>query len=474
MLAAALAGGVLGACAPGDSSGGSSDRPDVLLVTLDTTRVDRLGTYGYSAAVTPTVDALADDGVRFERAISTSGLTSMAHASIFTGKNPYRHGLRVFHGAAGSRLSEEQTTLPVILSSEGWQTGAFVSAFTASAHYGFGRGFDVFDAGASPAMQEEELSDLWVQQWSWLREPEGQAQRRADPTVESALEWLDGVEGPFFMWLHFFDPHDPYLIPPDEYHEPLGFEAPEPTRARDQNKLENLARLRGGIYDPEVHFMDAQLGRVIAKLKELGRYDQTLVAVLADHGQGLGDHGWWRHRLIYQEQIHIPLILRLPGGPRGVSVEAQVRNIDVFPTVLEVVGLPVADDVEGLSLVDLARGGSEPEPRIGYAEALNTLEGRVADSLPQRHRDLLFSVQDGRWKLIHHEAEPERSELYDLKNDPRELKNVLAQHPEEHARLMGILDRLGARRIELGDVDELDPEVRAQLEALGYLESDEG
>jgi arylsulfatase A-like enzyme len=436
--------------------GGAPDpRPNVLLVTLDTTRADRLGCYGYPRETSPVIDALAAEGVRFEQALSSSAVTPVAHASLFTGLFPDRHGLRVFAGESPDRLGAEPPVLAEAFRAGGWSTGAFVSAFTASQQFGLDRGFEVFDAdfegsregGATGAMRR-------ARGLQWLDQPAVSVQRRADATTDRALAWLRDRDGPFFLWVHYFDPHDPWLVPPADVLSDFGVSPGDP-----DPKLVH--------YDPEVFFMDRELGRLVAALREDGRLAHTLVALVSDHGQGLGDHGWLLHGVLYQEQLRAPLVLRGPGLPAGLTVPAFVRTVDLFPTLLELAGLPPSPDVQGRSLLPLVRGEAD-EPRVGYAEALNTLEP-IPPALPESQRDLLFAVVDWPWKLIHHGEQPERSELYQLERDPGELRNRLAERPDVHTRLLDRLLRSGALEIRGQDGGPLAPDTLEKLRALGYV-----
>ena len=432
--------------------------PNVLLVTLDTTRADRLGVYGYPIDTSPNIDALAADAIRFDRAVSTASVTPISHASILTGLNPYRHNVRVFYGPVGHYLTEEHPTLATVLGSRGWTTGAFISAYPASERFGLHHGFETFSTELGEHLMNRDPSLRLPKDSSWSRTPVGRAQRRADHTTDEALEWMAAAEKPFFAWIHYFDPHDPSLVPPEELTDLFGAVRGQP-------------RARSNLYDAEIFFMDGQLGRIFDWLRATGRFDSTLIAVVADHGQGLGDHDWYQHRLLYEEQIRTPLILRLPDGPRGLVVPQVVRIIDIAPTIFESIGIETPEGVEGSSLLGLIEGLEEP-PRIGYAEALNTLDQHAPEKLPEHQKDLLYSVTDQDWKLIYHQEFPDNSELYRLAEDPAELTNVIELYPDEAKRLMGWLARSKAMDLELVEPDgPIDPEALQKLEALGYLQT---
>ncbi len=434
------------------------EQPNVILISLDTTRADRLGCYGYGGGTSPRLDRLAMDGIQFDRAIATAALTPISHASILTGLNPYQHKVRTFWGPAGHYLGEEYPTLATILRQRGWRTGAFVSAYPASEGFGLHWGFDTFDSGLEESVTRREHRTRISQGSRWRRARQSKAQRRADATTDAALEWLESSEQTFFLWLHYFDPHDQTLVPPEEITEKFEVERGEPGSRRR-------------IYDAEIYFMDAQMGRIFDWLEASGQYDDTIIVVVADHGQGLGDHDWFEHRLIYQEQIRTPLVMRVPGRARGLNVSSVVRTVDIVPTVLDLLDIESAITFEGSSLLPLVDGITE-EPRVAYSEALNSIDSWTPERLPEIQKDLLFSVIDEGWKLIYHREQPGNSELYHLEEDPAELVNVIERYPEEAKRLMSWLARSKAMEIELQDIEgDIDPEALRKLEALGYIQT---
>jgi arylsulfatase A-like enzyme len=434
-------------------------RWNVLLVTLDTTRADHLGCYGHPVDTSPNLDALAADAVRFEFAISTSAVTPMSHASIFTGLNPDGHGLRVFHGGAGHFLDRSVPTLASVLHSRGWRTAAFISAYPASERFGLHHGFETFDSGVAESVMTGDPGKRRPREGYWLRQETALAQRRADATTERALAWLESHPSggePFFLWVHYFDPHDPQLVPPEAITDRFGVSPNDPDAWK-------------AIYDPEIFFMDGKFGRLMRHLKNAERYDETIIVAVADHGQGLGDHGWFPHRLLYQEQIRVPLIVRVPGRETGVVVPDLVRTIDILPTVADALGIPTPGSVHGSSLMDLMSGHRE-QARIGFAEALNTLDTHAPGNLPPHQRDLLFCAMDRTWKLIHHVNEPRNDELYDLVEDPGELTNLATVNPGERERLLTALKRSGIMNIERVEPSgPLDPEDLEKLRSLGYV-----
>jgi arylsulfatase A-like enzyme len=488
-LSFAIAGSVAGlvaaasACAVPQESDAPRRRPstsgfNVLLVTLDTTRADRLGCYGHERARTPVLDALAKEGTRFDEAIATNGLTPMAHASILTGVNPYRHDLRVFFGNANSKVAPDVPVLPEVLRADGWATGAFVSAYPVSEAYGFERGFDVFDSGLD--LGAIDLTKHMEHEKNWVDARSSRNQRRADATTDRALAWLGARDAstPWFCWVHYFDVHDYALVPPIDFAAPLGGDF------RKLPALPNNAARRDWIYDVELAFVDAQVGRIVEALGKSGALASTVVVVIGDHGQGLLDgferHGWMLHTLPYQWCLRVPLIVRLPAAhsgaesARGRVVADLVRAIDVFPTILEAVGkpAPVLPAIEGESLLPLMEGEDDEEPRIAYADAL-TLTDRHAGAVPERLHDDLFVAMDRRWKLVFHSTDPAKSELFDLGLDPLETRNVAVDHGLIVEQMRRWLDRRGALSIRRparpdGAESEEDARRRRMLEALGY------
>jgi len=459
-LARALLGVLLAGC-------GAGEPPlNVLLVTLDTTRPDRLGCYGHRGASTRAIDELASEGVRFANVRATAGLTPMSHASILTGLNNYRHGMRVFYSTEHShRLKPECETLPELLRERGWRTAAFVSSYPVSEVYGLDQGFEVFETGL-----DVESLDLTRQQRHEELWHEGEAistQRRGDVTTTQALEWLRALGNePWCVWMHYFDAHDFSLVPPLDFAREFGIEAyPKRVPSTDYE-------WRDRMYDPELAFIDRQLARVLDWLEESGQAARTVVVVTADHGQGLLDglerHGWGNHRLLYDWSIRVPLLLRYPGCPRGEVVEEQVRTIDILPTLLELLDVP-APATEGASLLALARGEKEAEPRIAYADALNLFDAHSPKArLPASSYDNLFVATDGRWKLIHHREKPQHDELFDLASDPGELHDVASAHPEQRQRLLRYLEQRAPWDVERPGAETGPGPDAGALHSLGY------
>ena len=430
----------------------------LLLITLDTTRADHLIPYGYPKETSPNLAALANQGVVFENAISQAAVTPVAHASLLTGLEPYHHGLRVLHGLEGNKLDAAHTTLAEVWAENGGETAAFVSAYPVTAAFGLEQGFQVFDANFPQADGAGLVTDAGTVNT-------GLSQRRGDVTTDAALAWVDSRETkdrPLLLWVHYFDPHDPFLLPPQEF---LDMFPPEgPGRAQELIAL----------YDAEIRFMDLQIGRLLQGFIDRGLYDDAVVAVIADHGEGLGDHDWWSHGLLYQEQIRVPFLLRAPGVQPGSRVSGQVRGTDLAPTVLDALAIDRATwpEMDGVSLLPALRAGTPPRQQIAYADSVNRLTyGRLDDpTRKDRKQDRLYSLIDGDLKLIFHELEPEKTEFYNLANDPGETRNLASTKPPEMKALLQRLKGLGA----LSGIDASEtqtPADRAEaLRALGYVE----
>lgn len=393
-------------------------RPNVLLVTIDTLRADRVGAYGYGGARTPVLDALARRGVRFAQALASVPLTGPSHATILTGLYPPVHGVRdnvIFP------LNARYPSLATLLKKQGYRTGAFVSAYPVAGSFGFSEGFDEFSEGFHEAVDPGA----------------GGAERPANETVDAALSWLGRPSpAPFFAWLHLYDPHTPYKPPP-----PF-----------DSDFIDRP-------YDGEIAFTDQQLGRIMDWLKAAGREEDTVVAVMADHGESLGQHEEATHAiLIYQATLHVPFILAGPGVSANTVVEAPVGTGDLLPTVLGLLKLAPPSPMNGRDLGPALRG-QRLAPQALYAESLFArLNCRWSS---------LRAMVEGDWKLIQG-AEPE---LFNLADDPSELRNLAAAEPERARRMQEAL-RIAVRSMApSGDrarANAVSPEQEERLRSLGY------
>jgi arylsulfatase A-like enzyme/predicted Zn-dependent protease len=397
----------------GDPAPTLAAEPPVFLVTIDTLRADHLPAYGYRSVETPALDALRRDSILFENAYSPCPLTLPAHASLLTGLLPPEHGVR---NNVGYTLAPAPEHLPTLLGSRGYRRGAAVSAYVLRRETGLGALFDTY-GDRIPARSAVAM---------------GAVQRSGRETVAEALAWIEAqtqVQAsprPIFFFLHLFEPHTPYR-------------PPEPFRSR-----------YGDTYDGEIATADAAVGTFLEGLKRLGLYDGALILLTADHGEGLGDHGEQEHGiLLYREALHVPLLVKLPGGRRaGSSVASPVGLTDIAPTVAEVVGLQVPATWSGQSLL-------RPSPRRQlYSETF----------YPRIHlgwSELKSLIDEG-----HHLIQGRRAELFDIVADPQEQTDILSRERRIFRAMEAVLEAYEDRFAEPSQVSEED---RARLAALGYL-----
>lgn len=412
------------ACAP-------SEPPlNVLLVTFDTTRADHLSVYG-GPALTPNLEALAADGIVFENAISPVPITLPSHSSLMTGKVPFAHGVR---DNGLFKLGEEQETLAEALSQAGYGTAAAVGSFPLTAQFGIGQGFDLFDDHVTGSFEDFYGDRVLPKKQLFFDE------RPAGQVNAALLPWLEAhAAEPFFAWAHYFDPHLPHTPPP-----PLN-----QIYAHD-------------LYAGEIAYSDESLGVLIATLKERGVYDRTVIVVTSDHGESRGEHNEATHSLLaYNSTLHVPLVIKPPAGYNtGVRIEQRVGLIDIFPTVLDWLGLAVPDNVQGRSLVSLIADPDAPQrQRVLYAETLSP-------SLSQGWGELRALFEQD-LKYIH----GPRPELFDLSEDPKEVRDLIRQQPDEAHRLRDTLQAY-LERHQVPGIDSsapIDEETSRRLAALGYL-----
>ena len=438
-------------------------RPHVLLITLDTMRADRLGCYGYDRPTSPNLDALARESFVFDLAVAQAAVTPVSHASILTGLEPFRHGLRVMHGLVENRLEEKWTTLAEVWRESGGQSAAFVSAFPVTAAFGLDQGFGCFNANFPKSSGQGLVTLDGVVNT-------GMSQRRADWTTRAAVAWLEDEHdpgSPLFMWVHYFDPHDPLVAPPREMMQDLmngNFKPPTE---------ETSDRLRS-IYDCDVYFMDMQIGLLLEEFRKRGLWENTVVAVVADHGEGLGDHDWWSHGILYQEQIRVPMLVRLPHEGANGRVTSLVRTIDLMPTLLEAAGIEknLRPPMDGVSLVNVMKTGRAGDPLPAYSESVNILNYGRPDIAGGRDNkdDKLYCLVEGNHKLIYHQLEPEKNEFYDLSTDPGELHNLASRSPEPMAEMIRRLEEMDVFSDIMPGMTPTDLERTRQLRNLGYIQ----
>lgn len=468
LLSGAIAALGLGCSAPEETRAPGDTRPNLILITLDTVRADFLGTYldtepkrkDRVGTRTPALDSIAASGTRFDLAISSAALTPVSHASILTGLDNREHGLRVLSAPSGYRLPDDVPTLATVMKAAGYETVAVHSAFPVAGIFGFGRDFDVFESFETdlPDGTKGEAWDLKT------------FQRRSDDTTRLVLEHLKGRREPFFLWVHYWDPHDRKILPPSEFYEDTSRSLVSHLDDRTLTEEEEL-RL---VYATEVVYIDYQIGRLMDELKSRGQLDDSIIVVVADHGQGLGDHDWLHHRILYQEQIRVPLLISIPGHQQVRSVRNLVRSKDIFPTMLDYLGIDAPRPVSGRTLRPLIEG-REDSPRIAFASQINgfDLDARMIRRRP--NDDFVYVAMDDDWKLIYRPAHPEASELYHIAEDPGELQDLFDERHEHAIRLERELAKASPWVTEpymtsSGDVDI--EKVKGALQALGYVSTD--
>ncbi len=406
---------------------------NILLITVDTLRADRLNCYGYSAASTPVMDQLAAEGFRFERAFAQVPLTLPSHYSILSGTYPFYHGIR--------DNSQPVKTGPILVSEilqrAGYRTGAFVGSFMLDSRFGLKRGFDFycdnFDVGRTHG------SDL-----SHIERPAGEV-------VQNALRWITAGTGKFFAWVHLFDPHDPY-IPPEPF----------------------KSRFAGSPYDGEIAYVDYEIGILLTSLRTMGLMDSTHILLTGDHGEGLGEHGEPTNGFFaYDSTLHVPLIIHPANQPgRGKSIGRLVQSVDIAPTLLRLAGIQPPQEMQGHSLLELMES---IENKVGRTPASNEGVAYFETFYPLRQFGWseLRGIRKGEYKYI----DAPRPELYEMLSDPGEKQN-LCQHQQALASSMKEILRKHLSRYSSerppGQEVSLNLETRERLQSLGYIAYSKG
>ena len=382
----------------------------LVIVTLDTTRADRLPAYGFGSVATPAIDGVAARGAVFDEAVSVAPLTLPAHTSLFTGLYPPHHGVRDNTARA---LDPAHATLASLLHDRGFHPAAFVGAIVLSADRGLARGFDVYDDGRAPGGPPPR-------------------RRTGREVVDRARAWIDKLDDtPFFLWVHLYDVHAPQMLPVE------------------------FRRASGDRYEGGLAYVDDQIGRLLDALGLRHRLSNTVIVVAGDHGESLGEHGEQEHGIfLYESTLRVPLVICAPGVAAR-RVEGVTSLVDIFPTVLRLLGVAVPTPGDGVSLVTALSGGRVPERTI-YAESLYAAHFGWGP---------LRMVRDDRFKFI----DAPTPELYDLGRDPHERQNVAGEHLATAAAFRGELLRLTQHVTPDRDAFQLPPERLQALEALGYV-----
>jgi choline-sulfatase len=404
-------------------------KPNIVLITLDTTRADHLPIYGYTGVRTPQLERLARRGLVFEQCVTASPFTLPAHCTIMTGLYPTYHGVRINGNTA---LSEKHETMAKLLGSRGYDCGAFIGAFVLDGRWGLKQGFSEYNDDFD--LNKYKQLDL------------GLVQKPSREVVDEAIDWLaKRRDRPFFAWLHLYDPHIPY-DPPEPYRSEYGDRGPT------------------GLYDGEIAAMDAQIGRFYDWLDENDLTDNTILVLVGDHGEGLGEHDESTHGYyIYDYVVHVPLLIVTPFAPlQNRRCPEQVRTVDLLPTVEEMAGIAPGKNLHGRSLLPLFYSESENEKRPAYSESM-------APQL-QYGWSPLYSLRQFPFKFI----DAPRAEFYDLKNDPGENNNLRLRQFPKAREYKKILDKLIAdtgRNAPKTEAADLDQETMRRLATLGYVGS---
>lgn len=473
---------------PAGGSNASGSSPNVLLITIDTLRADRLGSYGYAEANTPYLDRLAEEGVQFLQTIAPSTETCPSHTSILSGVYPFQHGTLYNEGPVHAD-KHATTTVPEILASRGYRTAAFVSGATLSDLIcGLAFRFETYD---------EDFSG-----WSWMPNvalklglfrlaakisPAATAQmqrpeRTAPETTDQALRWLRlRGQSPFFLWVHYFDPHEPYRSPaqfirPTErgYLGLANGDWVHLPKVRQELILENPREMQHmkARYDGEITYTDSEVGRLLEELDKLDLRNNTLVVLTSDHGESLGEHdAYFDHvSTLYDENLRVPLIFRYPGRlPEGKKVDRQTRLIDIAPTIMDLLGIQDERlEAAGSSLIPLLSSSNQEPERPAFAAIYpEALGGSRSWGIYALRTESFKLIRYPSW-WIRYRKLPEREELFDLRSDPDELTDILFEFPEALPGLRDALTQFTARKLPASPA--MSDEVKEQLKSLGYLD----
>ncbi|HZI93954.1 MAG TPA: sulfatase, partial [Patescibacteria group bacterium] len=472
--------------------------PNVILISVDTLRADHLSCYGYGKPTSPTIDRLAAEGVRFEQASSTASFTLPSHASMMTGLFPSSHGAtyqnRDSRSFTVSGMGTGYPTLAEILRDHGYDTAGFVSGPLLSRQFGFSRGFSHYDdrydrlQTARARLFSRSLAFRALERAGLFSGRDIDSQRIAsevNPLVEDWLRARQPRDRPFFLFVHYWDPHGPY-------------EPPAPWGVRPDGSpivvSYDLDRLLTGeytlspraladtleLYDGEVSFVDRSLGELVEMLRRDGTLDNSLLIFTADHGESFGEHAHWEHsRVLYEDVLHVPFIVRLPAGRAAGTIVRDViaQPTDILPMALSVAGLPIPGEVEGRDLTRWIGGGVAPQPAQAGVKAPGLAFAELDRNIDwpsrwgARFDHDLVSARTLRWKYIR--SSTGREELYDLERDAAELHDLSAADPNTTATLRALTDvwrkTLHGPAGEHG-TGEIDEGLKDNLRSLGYIQ----
>ncbi len=422
-------------------------RPNVLLIVIDTARADHFGCYGYHRNTTPNIDRIAETGILFKTVYCQMPTTGPSFASIFTSLFPRSHGVL----KNGWVLTDEYPTLAETLKKNGYHTACFISSFVLASKFGYSRGFDYYDEEFPPGGGTAGRVGMWGGEVV-----EGEFDQRGNITTQKVLLWLQKkVKQPFFLMVHYYDPHSPY-DPPAPYADMF---------LENDDGDEKVAR-----YDGEIRFVDHQVGQLLEAFKANGLASNTLVIIMTDHGEGLGQHGWQEHGMfLYDEQTRIVLIMSWLGViPSGAKIDSVVQAVDVFPTIVDLLGLKLESDVQGASLAAMLLHPERQVDRFAFIQRRPSTERDASREFKVTREQYGIRIGDKKYIWAPREGD---EELYNLTDDPQELRNIAGknkQHAEEMRNAM--IKVMNERKSEPVAEAILDEQTRKKLEALGYLQ----
>jgi len=458
------------------------NRPNIVLLTLDTLRADRLGCYGHNGGLTPNIDRLAHSGIRFDQAISGGSWTQAAFPVLLTSSYAAMYG-----GCLG-RLAPERPSPIETLSSNGYFTGGFSTNIHLSRRTGFDRGFLHFaelnpvevDPGlrrvkGGQRLLQNELTHAVLRPLG-IRTRPARLYGSAAEVTDSVCQWLDQVDRPFFAWAHYMDVHWPYhleesLVHPRDIAQAWQDLANMYGRANFHGRSDRDKPITSAerdhfisLYEKSLRYLDDQVGRLINHIQNSTHADNTVVILVADHGEEFLDHGRWGHweSNLFDEILRVPLIVWMPQGPHGQVIRQQVRLLDLMPTILDLCGCPISDGLMGTSMASLLEEGK------------SNYDGNETISEMRRDPWHRIAVRTESFKYIWDSKRPDQPELYDLRTDPGEKRNVCDHFPQEVSRFQNTVD---AHRSRVATTEpaiavpkpKVDEEVARRLRDLGYL-----
>jgi arylsulfatase A-like enzyme len=417
------------------------EKPNIIFISIDTLRADRLACYGYKEIKTPNIDLIARRGVLFSQAICQVPVTLPSHTSMFTGLNPTSHNVRE-NGTF--RLDDSEITLAEILKEDGYKTGAFIGGFPLDSRFGLNKGFDFYDDDLSDRKDQETLRG----KIRWQGHNVSSFERKAISVIESSIKWLSSNrKGSFFLFIHLFDPHTSYS-PPEPFKKMYKYQP----------------------YDGEVAYVDYCLGKLFKKLEKWKIFKDALIIITSDHGESLGEHNYYGHgKKLFEPSLWIPLIISFPSKiPHAKAVSALVRSIDIMPTILEFLDIETVTEIQGVSLLPLIL--DEEEKKLNLASYGETLFPRLRFG-----EEELRSYRTDRWKYIRFIKDNKiiRQKLFDLKNDPEEIQDCAQKEGAKIQELASLLDRIieNDRKLAVNKNTffTMDEETRKKLKSLGYI-----